>query len=160
MTLQFINIRTVGLLIFLWKYRYHTIFWTEFGQNRPVNFRHTGRKKYLKKTKNTVCWQKYFEACVPKVISWSFLGFIARFHFPKCPSFIRNTCATNPQIFLMLFSLSESNSVFLVLILYSPLCLFNSLWVPSPVFHLGSITHSEPSLLHNSMLRRGTTTKM
>ena len=54
-------------------------------------------------------------------------GFIARFCFPKSPSCICYTLATDPQIFIALFSLSPSNSLFLVLVLHSLLCLFNSL---------------------------------
>ena len=88
----------------------------------------------------------------PALLSLFFSFWVhARFCFTKSPSRICYTLATDPQIFIALFSLSPSNSVFLVLVLHSLLCLFNSLWIPSPVFHLGIITHSEPNLLHDSV---------
>ena len=59
-------------------------------------------------------------------------GFIARFYFPESPSCIFHTLATDPQILIALFSLSPVNSVFLVLMLYLLLCLFNYLWIHSP----------------------------
>ena len=97
----------------------------------------------------------------PSLLSLFLLfGFIARFCFPKSPSCICYTLATDPQISIALFSLSPSNSVFLVLMLHSLLCLFNSLWIPSPGFHLGTITHSEPNLLYDSVLCGSTATEM
>ena len=97
----------------------------------------------------------------PSLLSlFLFFGFIARFCFPKSPSCISYTLATDPQISIALFSLSPSNSVFLVLMLHSLLCLFNSLWIPSPGFHLGTITHSEPNLLYDSVLCGSTATEM
>ena len=68
-------------------------------------------------------------------------AFIARFYFPKSPSCTCHTISTHPEILIALFSLSAGNSVFLVLILYSLLCLFNSLWIPSPGFHFSIITN-------------------
>ena len=81
-------------------------------------------------------------------------GFIAKFYFPESPSCIFHTLATDPQILIALFSLSPVNSVFLVLMLYLLLCLFNYLWIPSPCFHLGTVTHEVPNLLYDSMLLR------
>ena len=81
-------------------------------------------------------------------------GFIARFYFPESPSCIFHTLATDPQILIALFSLSPVNSVFLVLMLYLLLCLFNYLWIPSPCFHLDTFTHEVPNLLYDSMLLR------
>ena len=97
----------------------------------------------------------------PALLSLFFSFWVhARFCFTKSPSRICYTLATDPQIFIALFSLSPSNSVFLVLVLHSLLCLFNSLWIPSPGFHLGIITHSEPNLLHDSVLCGSTATEM
>ena len=68
-------------------------------------------------------------------------AFIPRFYFPKSPSCTCHTLSTHPEILIALFSLSAGNSVFLVLMLYSLLCLLNSLWIPSPGFHFSIITH-------------------
>ena len=54
-------------------------------------------------------------------------GFIAMFYFPESLSCIFHTLATDPQILIALFSFSPVNSVFLVLMLYFLLCLFNYL---------------------------------
>ena len=56
----------------------------------------------------------------PALLSLFFSFWVhARFCFTKSPSRICYTLATDPQIFIALFSLSPSNSVFLVLVLHS-----------------------------------------
>lgn len=75
-----------------------------------------------------------------KVFSWFTLPFSSfwvhyRFYFPESPSII------HPEILITLLSLSLGKSVFLVLILYSLLCLLYSLLIPFSGFHLGTGTH-------------------
>ena len=102
-----------------------------FSQKKP--YLHLDSTQFVgRDTLKQICPKSF-----PSLLSLFLLfGFIARFCFPKSPSCICYTLATDPQISIALFSLSPSNSVFLVLMLHSLLCLFNSLWIPSPGFHL------------------------
>ena len=106
-------------------------------------------------------WNKYAEShFLVFLVFFFFLGSLQGFVSPKAPA-----AYVTPSPRILRFP-SRCLAYHLATLYFLCWCctlfyaFFNSLWIPSPGFHLGTITHSEPNLLYDSVLCGSTATEM